>query len=375
MSEEVTNQDTEVIENDNTNDIDTDIDSDSDVSDTSEEVEKQEDNEQEDNDFPTDAELAAMTDDEFNEFVDTGKIPSSVKSNAKKSVQSTNDSREDRVQSVSNKTKSKDEEKEIDYKAVYEELFKPFRANGKDIKPKSVEDIVALMQMGANYTKKMQVIAPMKRAVESLNKAQITEDDLNFLIDVHKGDAKAITKLLKKHDIDPLDLDMEEDGYVEHKRNIATDSDVEFADVLNDMDDKYKPKVQEVVFKKWDSKSRSALLNDPKLLRALYEEISLGRFDDVQDRVESERTFGRYTDVSDLEAYMQLVNQMYGKGAKNQTNTSTPPKQQVNKSSSDKSRATSTRGTVKRSTSSLTPKDILTMPEDEFNKLSIHDLV
>ena len=44
----------------------------------------------------------------------------------------------------------------VDYKALYEQVTAPFKANGKTISIQSVEEATQLMQMGANYTKKMQ---------------------------------------------------------------------------------------------------------------------------------------------------------------------------------------------------------------------------
>ena len=38
----------------------------------------------------------------------------------------------------------------IDYKAVYDSIFKPFKANGKTIAPRNAEDVISLMQMGEN---------------------------------------------------------------------------------------------------------------------------------------------------------------------------------------------------------------------------------
>ena len=38
----------------------------------------------------------------------------------------------------------------VDYKAEYERLLKPFKANGRDVSVASVDDALSLMQMGAN---------------------------------------------------------------------------------------------------------------------------------------------------------------------------------------------------------------------------------
>ena len=53
---------------------------------------------------------------------------------------------------------SNEEEKADNSQSAEEQLaklFAPFKANGRELKIESVEEAVALMQMGANYSKKM----------------------------------------------------------------------------------------------------------------------------------------------------------------------------------------------------------------------------
>ena len=65
------------------------------------------------------------------------------------------------------------ESNEVDYKAVYAALFdKPIKANGKEIKVNTPEEAIQLMQMGANYNKKMAAInekLPLLKALENHN--------------------------------------------------------------------------------------------------------------------------------------------------------------------------------------------------------------
>ena len=272
------------------------------------------------------------------------------------------------------KEPTKVDNQEVDYKSIYEQVFKPFKANGKEITPKSVEDIISLMQMGANYTKKMQLMAPMKKVVQSLDNAKIDEQELNFLIDVSKGDKEAIKQLLIKHKIDPLEIDLDGDNTYSPKNNIASDEDVEFNDTLMDIHDSL-PKIQEILNKTWDDNSKKAILKDPRLMRALHEEVQMGRFDEVQKRLEAEKTFGRYKGVSDVDAYIDLVSKMEQERMKTKTQPETPTRTESTKKIPDKSKAAPTKGKTSKSSSSLTAKDLLSMSDDEFNKLSERDLV
>ena len=340
----------------------------------------------------TSDDLANMSDSQFEEYLQSRKIPNVNNTDIsdkedKEDEETTSEEKDNETEEVevninevddSNNEEQKDDSSStdnnstVDYKAAYETIFKPFKANGKEITPRNVDDVINLMQMGANYTKKMQVIAPMKKVIESLNKAEIDEENLNFLIDVYKGDKEAIKKLLKKHSVDPIELDLEETNYVP-KNNIVSDEDVEFSNVIDDIRDSL-PKIQDIINSKWDKNSKDKLLSDPRLLRALHEEIQYGRFDKIQAQVEMEKMFGRYRGVSDLDAYIDIVTKVVQKESQ-QPEPKVEPKSEpkVTRSIPDKTKAapTKTKSTTK---SILTAKDILSMSEEDFNKLNIDDL-
>ena len=187
--EELQNTDTELGNNNNNNNntepdnsTDTDVTPDNDT---------QPEESLEGDDKLTKEQLDAMSDEEFTKFMEEGKLPEPTKSEQKPLVKVISKP-EPKTDKESTKPEGEDVKetppKDVDYETVYKDIFKPFKANGKDITPRTVEDVVQLMQMGANYTKKMQLMAPLKKAAESLSRADIKEDDLNFLIDVHKGD-------------------------------------------------------------------------------------------------------------------------------------------------------------------------------------------
>ena len=349
------------------------------------EVESDTNTDSEDNDSDdSQNKLSDMSDEEFLALMDSKGTITATNSD-KKTKTDTNvpkDTNKRKSDAVDDKLKDQNTDKEptkvdnqeVDYKSIYEQVFKPFKANGKEITPKSVEDIISLMQMGANYTKKMQLMAPMKKVVQSLDNAKIDEQELNFLIDVSKGDKEAIKQLLIKHKIDPLEIDLDGDNTYSPRNNIASDEDVEFNDTLMDIHDSL-PRIQEILNNTWDDNSKKAILKDPRLMRALHEEVQMGRFDEVQKRLEAEKTFGRYKGVSDVDAYIDLVSKMEQERMKTKTQPETPTKTESTKKIPDKSKAAPTKGKTSKSSSSLTAKDLLSMSDDEFNKLSERDLV
>ena len=375
------NTDTNV-DTDNTDTGTDDLDS---VDDSEVESDIDSDTNSEDNDSDeSQNKLSDMSDEEFLALMDSKGTITATNSD-KKTKTDTNvpkDTNKRKSDAVDDKLKDQNTDKEptkvdnqeVDYKSIYEQVFKPFKANGKEIKPKSVEDIISLMQMGANYTKKMQLMAPMKKVVQSLDNAKIDEQELNFLIDVSKGDKEAIKQLLIKHKIDPLEIDLDGDNTYSPRNNIASDEDVEFNDTLMDIHDSL-PRIQEILNNTWDDNSKKAILKDPRLMRALHEEVQMGRFDEVQKRLEAEKTFGRYKGVSDVDAYIDLVSKMEQERMKTKTQPETPTRTESTKKIPDKSKAAPTKGKTSKSSSSLTAKDLLSMSDDEFNKLSERDLV
>ena len=375
------NTDTNV-DTDNTDTGTDDLDS---VDDSEVESDIDSDTNSEDNDSDeSQNKLSDMSDEEFLALMDSKGTITATNSD-KKTKTDTNvpkDTNKRKSDAVDDKLKDQNTDKEptkvdnqeVDYKSIYEQVFKPFKANGKEITPKSVEDIISLMQMGANYTKKMQLMAPMKKVVQSLDNAKIDEQELNFLIDVSKGDKEAIKQLLIKHKIDPLEIDLDGDNTYSPRNNIASDEDVEFNDTLMDIHDSL-PRIQEILNNTWDDNSKKAILKDPRLMRALHEEVQMGRFDEVQKRLEAEKTFGRYKGVSDVNAYIDLVSKMEQERMNTKIQPETPIRTESTKKIPDKSKAAPTKGKTSKSSSSLTAKDLLSMSDDEFNKLSERDLV
>lgn len=318
---------------------------------------------------PTEEELGQMSDEEFLEYVNSGKMPQKKESQAQDTAQV----QEEPVKAKAQKPSQDAQQPQINYEDVVKQIFAPFKANGKEIAPRTVEDVVQLMQMGANYTKKMQSIAPMRKAVESLSNAGIdSEEKLSYLIDLYKGDKEAIKQLLKNNQIDAMDLDLDEVNYSPNRQNIASEADVKFAETLSNVSESL-PQIQNIIDKQWDAESKKILLSDPRALQALHEEIQMGRFEPVQKQLEVERTFGRYQGVPDIQAYIDILNRM---SAQEQYQQQMQEQQKKpSKNVPDKRKAAPTRGKVKSGGTSLTPKDLFSMSDEEFEKLSIKDLV
>ena len=207
----------------------------------------------------------------------------------------------------------------VDYEAEYKKLFAPFRANGREMQVKSAEDAIALMQMGANYNKKMAALKPNLRLLKLLeNNGLLSEEKLNFLIDLDKKNPDAISKLVKDSGLDPLDMDVSKSEY---KPNTYTvdDRELELDAVLEQIQDTptYAQTI-DIVSNKWDGPSKQVIAQYPQLLEVINDHLARGIYPLISAEVERERMFGRLKGLSDLEAYRTVGDAMNARGAFNQ---------------------------------------------------------
>lgn len=272
----------------------------------------------------------------------------------------------------------------VDYKAAYEKLTAPFIANGREMSVKSVDDAVALMQMGANYNKKMAALKPNLKLMKMLEtNGLMSEEKINFLIDLEKKNPDAINKLIKDSGLDPLELDTEKaDGYKPTQRTVS-DSELDLDAVLDEIQGtpSYKRTI-EVVANEWDGKSKQIVGANPQLLKVINSHVQSGIYDLITAEVESERMFGRLSGLSDIEAYRQVGDAIQARGGFDhlstqgqQTKTSAPvvlkptPKKVDDEKLKEKRRAASAAKPAAAPTAPAKDFNPLALSDEEFSKL------
>lgn len=271
----------------------------------SEEVDDQELDEESTPDFDAEAEQEEEPTDEDQPF----------EGEAEDDEQSTEDAPEEEEESDDQKEEEseQDDSKDSEAQKQLDELYAPFQANGREMKISNVAEARQLMQMGANYNKKMAAIKPFMRTGRMLeNNGLLDEDKLSFLIDLHNKEPKAISKLLADSKIDPMDIDLDDGvGYTPNKSHAVSDSEVELSEVINELkgSDGFD-KTLDVVTDSWDKKSQQIVVENPHLMRVIHDHVSTGVYDQITDIVEKERTFGRLSGLSDIEAYRQVSEQL-----------------------------------------------------------------
>ncbi len=279
----------------------------------------------------------------------------------------------------------KSDEAAVDFEAEYKRLLAPFKANGREIAVKSVDDAIALMQMGANYNKKMAALKPNLKLMKLLeNNGLLSEDKIGFLIDLEKKNPAAINKLVKDSGIDPMDLDAEKASGYKQTAYTVDDREIELDTVLDEIQGtpSYN-RTLEIVSTKWDAASKQVIAGSPQLLKVINGHVESGIYDLISKELESERLFGRLNGLSDIEAYRQIGDALHAKGAfnslaqgssQNQQKPATPPvvvtpKPKVEDDKlKDKRRAASS---TKPAAPTSVPKDFnpLALSDEEFSKL------
>ena len=207
---------------------------------------------------------------------------------------------------------------DIDYKAAYEKLTAPFKANGSELKIDNVDEAITLMQKGANYNSKMQALKPNLKIMKALDKAGLlNEDKINHLIDLARHDKNAITKLLADSKINPLDIDTEDaKDYVPGNHGV-TDLEMRFNDVLAEIatTPTYDRTIK-VISSEFDPKSKALLSESPDKIAVINSHMSTGLYDVVKREVTKQRLLGKISDsLSELEAYEHVGSMLYESGA------------------------------------------------------------
>ncbi|TXH13304.1 MAG: hypothetical protein E6R03_11535 [Hyphomicrobiaceae bacterium] len=337
----------------------------------------EEDEDKEDQDQQAEDAADEAGDSQTEEKADEGEAKDNKEEAGDKPADSANSQKAD--------DKPASEETTIDFKSEYERLLAPFKANGRDIKVNNVDEAITLMQMGANYNKKMAALKPNLKLMKLLeNNGLLSEEKIGFLIDLEKKNPAAINKLVKDSGIDPMDLDAEKASAYKQTAYTVDDREIELDTVLDELQGSpaYN-RTLEIVSTKWDAASKQVIAGTPQLLKVINDHVSSGIYDMISKEVENERMFGRLNGLSDIEAYRKIGDTLHAKGAFNSLLQGSSQNQQQQQSQQvvvppkpkadddklkEKRRAASS---TKPAAPTTTPKDFdpLALSDEEFSKL------
>lgn len=245
---------------------------------------------------------------------------------SKEEEDNTEESEEDT--DLDNKENSNQNEEYTKLKEITDKIFSEFKANGKMIKVDNVEQAISLMQMGANYTQKMTQIKPKLKTLQMLEAHGIQdESQLSFLIDLHKKDPAAIAKLIKDADLSPHQLDESEAENYTGSNYSITDAQFEFKSITEELRSdttlKYNELMQTVGT--FDNRSKTAILDNPHILKELSEHFKDGIYASVMAEVDRRKILGdsRLSSMSVLDAYVTVGQELASKKAVEQPKAKT----------------------------------------------------
>lgn len=214
-----------------------------------------------------------------------------------------------------------DENDELDetatYKATHELLMGKFKANGVEMQVSTPQEALRLMQMGANFNKKMTELKPLRQTVKALVNAGIkSPEQLNFLLDLHNKDPKAINKLVKDAGIDPMDLDTsKESDYQPDTQSRVSNAEITLDQVLDSIEDSESgQRTLKIIGSDWDAQSKQILFKNPEIIKGIEDNVQRGVFDVINAEVIKQRALGHLTGVSDIQAYHDVGQQLQAKG-------------------------------------------------------------
>lgn len=264
----------------------------------------------------------------------------------------------------------------IDYKAAYEEIMKPFNANGKEISLKDPKEVVQLMQMGANYTRKMQELAPHRKHITMMQANNLDANDLSLLIDLKSKNVEALKKLIKDYEIDVDKLDLESVTY-QQGNHIVSDEVVSFSTVVNDIASTPKGRETIQLMTGWDQASKDALWKDPGIVQAIHAQRESGVYDLISTELERRKMLGQIPENTPYLAAYKAVGDEMAEASRAAAEavkaanpvaqrTATPKPQVTNSAKADAATATRTTGKAK-----AVPTNVLAMSDEDFMKSDI----
>ncbi len=264
-----------------------------------------------------------------------------------------------------------EEADELDYEAMYKQLMGPVKVGGKEFTVKSIDDAKKLLGMGFSFSDNMRGVKPLRAVGKTLEDAGIIKDGvvdeaaLTRLIDINNGDTNALAQLMKERDLDPLDMSTEDINYTP-MTTMATEQSVDIQSIEKELVSRGTVDTVISELDKLDSKSKVFFNESPDNLLKLEEDITSGVYKTIMDTVKYEKSLGRLSGTSDMEAYIQLASQQ--EEATATTVAPNSPKPSVKKR---KAAAITKRAPAKKTIHKV--PDYVGMSDEDFEKLAPAD--
>lgn len=264
---------------------------------------------------------------------------------------------------------SNDETGSLDYEEFYKKLTSPFKANGKEITVSNPDDMIRLMQQGANYSKKMEELKPSTAMVNMLKKHELDDvEKLSYLIDLYQKKPEAIAKLIQESEIDLYTFDTDQaNDYVPSQLTVEENPLEVALDNLKNTSSTYTQTVD--YLSGWDDASKQVLWEKPELLSIIDGQVQNGQYQRINDIIEYERMLGRMTNIPYLQAY-SIVEQSLNSNPQQNTFVGSRPNH-INDNNPQRMKATNPSAGKSNQATNINP---LSIPDDELDKFLAQQL-
>jgi len=160
-----------------------------------------------------------------------------------------------------------------------------YKANGKEFEfsdDEIFDQFGKVFGQAMNYTQKMQAMAPFRGMIDTLKEQGVSQEDLNLMVDVLKGDKAAAAAMLRRTGIDALELEEDAGAKYQPKNYGRNETELAIQEIVEEIgnDPEYKV-TYHVVEKEWDDKSRQVFAKNPALIKELHIDVKNGVFDKV----------------------------------------------------------------------------------------------
>lgn len=199
-----------------------------------------------------------------------------------------------------------------------ERIFETFRANGRDMQVKSVDEAIRLMQMGVNYSQKQAENKKNRAFVKVLEQNGLLDHEkLSFAVDLINGKPEAIGKLLKDTKVDVHDLDDDKVSAYRAQSRAPSETVLNIEAEVDSLSgtEHFDRLVEDM--QKWDTQSQALLGSHPGSMGQLIDQMKSGVYDKVMNEVHRQQVLGGLVGKPIMQAYNEIGQKMAEAGAFN----------------------------------------------------------
>jgi len=241
------------------------------------------------------------TDTESNETKDDiAEIDSTLEDNTE-DIDNTNKEEDDNVEIRSTEDVNNNDKILIDF------------GDGK-IEADSIDELKTIASKALKDKNKYDKYKNELSILEGIKEQGLSDDDLYLLVEAKKGNKQAIAKLLKETNIDPYDLDLEDESVDQYKpKEYKVDPKImEVKSIIDDAkkDDHVFKTFDYVLNKEFSEKDRATAFEDPELLGFIKDTIRDGIFDKIAPNYTKRKIMGENPISAYINAFKDYTSEV-----------------------------------------------------------------